>query len=80
MSAHGISQEGPAIIFGLLSQLPFGGIVPHIEKTVPSVFASFLRGTSKGLFKPSPLQVTDVILKFGEGTVHFSHKSGKVLF
>ena len=80
MSAHGISQEGPAIVFGPLSQLPLGGIVPHIEKTVPSVFASFLRGTSKGLFKPSPLQVTDIILKFGEGTVHLSHKTGKVLF
>ena len=80
MFTHSIGEEGPAIVFGLLCQLTLGRIVPNIEKTVPSVFASFLRGTSKGLFKPSPLQVTDIILKFGEGAVHLSHETGKILF
>ena len=80
MFTHSIGEEGPAIVFGLLCQLTLGRIIPNIEETISSPFASFFGDTSKGLFKPSPLQVTDIILKFGEGTVHLSHETGKVLF
>ena len=79
MPAHCIGQEGPTVVFGPFCQLPLGRVVPHIEETVPPLFVSFLRNTPEGLLKPRPLDLTNVVVQFGERTVYFSHKKGKVL-
>ena len=61
-----ISQEVPPVLFRLLAEMSFGGVVPYIDEICPRLLPANFGRAAEGTLKERPLTAAYGVMGIGE--------------